>query len=800
MHRVLTSGFLLNSSLIYLRNTLMVGVLLVLVSPSRIWPCGAGEPDPLRIFRPLQITAALFPDGQENEYLSVLDQLAGTCDAPKGAKYVDRNLENWAALLKDRAGITSDSAALDSLIYRLSADEIKKASKNPDSIPGRLTSKGQSDILGYILYAKSVEPLVAPSNYWETPEPLSPEKAESYIGNALKQSSQQKDRNLKVRYLYQAMRLAHYSGQHSRALKILSQLPGGLKATDPLYFRILHLEAGALLKNNQTANGLGVLARMSAQEPEMMLRVSLDFDRYWATKGAYDAAFAKASREEKKALILLRFFSNAEPNLALIKQMTEMFPGDPALDYMLIREIDRLEDRLEGPLYYDAGNLPRRSHGRDIASGNEQDSGFSISAFLMKVWHWIVPPLEASPIAKIPAEEQKYMKDLADFIGKTAEGKKTRSPGTWKLAQGYLQMLLGQHSAARSSLSHSLVNPSESPFVRLQKRRINLLNVSAEKKNPDEELKKLILQDYASIKETDESSDYGCRWSDHAARLLLHRNMVNLHMKAGEEGEALLWEPDVSQIYSGTSINTYAFSALEKAENVMRKPAGAYEKKLIEISNATLATVVSRLGARRLKAGDYEGAVNALKKLKKDEIEMYYSERIEAGPFDNPFSEKFASGKKASDYNSYAIALRMQELQKEAKSQIGDKSARAYYRMGLAQFNMSHFGNWWSAVDTDWSIYYEYSDKVGDPQLKLARGYFENAISTAKDRELIAASRFMIATIAYLDSADTGYFSPDTITLADEQKTQFDRLADMDDTEFYKEVVRTCTYFMQYRQ
>ena len=192
MHRVLTSGFLLNSSLIYLRNTLMVGVLLVLVSPSRIWPCGAGEPDPLRIFRPLQITAALFPDGQENEYLSVLDQLAGTCDAPKGAKYVDRNLENWAALLKDRAWITSDSAALDSLIYRLSADEIKKASKNPDSIPGRLTSKGQSDILGYILYAKSVEPLVAPSNYWETPEPLSPEKAESYIGNALKQSSQQK--------------------------------------------------------------------------------------------------------------------------------------------------------------------------------------------------------------------------------------------------------------------------------------------------------------------------------------------------------------------------------------------------------------------------------------------------------------------------------------------------------------------------------------------------------------------------------------------------------------------------------
>ncbi|MBI38799.1 MAG: hypothetical protein CMF59_04310 [Leptospiraceae bacterium] len=802
MHPALISLPGLRIAGLSLRIAGLTCAILLISAPSALWPCGPGEPDPLRIFRPLQITEALFPDGQKDAYLSVLDRLAGTCDVPEGAARSDANLENWAGLLKSSAGINADQEALQNLIYKMPADQIQKARKNSKSLPGSIEASGQIEILNYILFAKELEPLVLPpESYWDRPEPPSGNKVEPFIQKGLKQASLQKLRNLKVRYIYQAMRLAHYSGQHDRAITILGQA-GDLNSSDPLYFRIRHLQAGAHLKSGKTSQGLGMLAKMAAASPSQMSHIFLDFDRYWHKEGAYDAAFQAASSDERKALIILRFFSSPEPNLALLKQMSDLYPGDAALDYMLIREVDRLEARLEEPLYYDAKSFPRTHQGKDgIAEKDNQDSGFSFSAFFLKIWHWIVPPLEASPIADIPPEEQQYMNQLIAFFGQVAEGKKSRSPGAWKLAQAYLQMLLGKHSEAKKSLNHSLVNPAESPFVRLQQRRINLLNTSAEKRKPDEELKKLILQDYSAIGATGDPIGYGCRWADHAARLLLHRNMVSLHMQAGEEGEALLWEPDVSQIYSGTSMNTYAFSALEKAQEVIHKPAGVYEKKLVEISNVKRSTVLSRLGARRMKHGDYKEAVEALEKLSASERGgMYYSDRIQAGPFNNPFSERFAPGKSAKDYNSYTIAVRMKELHKEATSSSGERAARAYYQMGLAQFNMSHFGNWWSAVDTDWSIYYEYSEKPGDPQLKLARSYFEKAVASAKDRELIAASRFMIATIAYLDSDESGYFTSDTVSLASEQKVQFQHLAKMEDTDFYREVIRSCTYYMMYRQ
>ena len=112
---------------------------------------------------------------------------------------------------------------------------------------------------------------------------------------------------------------------------------------------------------------------------------------------------------------------------------------------------------------------------------------------------------------------------------------------------------------------------------------------------------------------------------------------------------------------------------------------------------------------------------------------------------------------------------------------------------------MSHFGHWWSAVDTDWSIYYDYSDKKGDPQLALATDYFQKSLSKGSDRELIAASRFMIATIAYLDHASVDYSSDGLVSLAPEQKVQFSKLAELEDTQFYREVIRSCTYYMNFR-
>ena len=102
-------------------------------------------------------------------------------------------------------------------------------------------------------------------------------------------------------------------------------------------------------------------------------------------------------------------------------------------------------------------------------------------------------------------------------------------------------------------------------------------------------------------------------------------------------------------------------------------------------------------------------------------------------------------------------------------------------------------------MDTDWSIYYEYSDKQGDPQLNLARSYFKKAIEKARDPEILAASRFMIATVSFLDSAGMDYSPQEQYSLTEEQKEQFKKLSGLENTKFYRDVIRACSYYMNFR-
>lgn len=798
-------------------------IFLAYANPASLWPCGPGEPDPLRVFRPLQITSALYPERVNDRYLAALDMLAGTCEAPGDATKSDPNIAQWKDYFKKELKLDVSEQELSQLVYKEEAQRIQAALKGSAGNPvaTRISKAGGRPALEYLMFAKEVEPLaVHEGGYWEVRENVSADRANPFIDRALKEAKGQKGA-LQARYFFQALRLAHYSGQYQRVEKIWAEASRQLKEDAPLFSRMLHLHAGALLRQEKTGEGLLALVRMAEKDPLNLQRVSLDFNRYFQKQDAFARAYASASDREKIHLLALQFFSDPAPGLDIIRKSMKLAPRDASLDYMLLREMDRLEGRLEDSIYYDR-TASRRVQDRNSAfrdnpaspdSPSSRDShasraevrtaggdDFFLFVWMDRLWSWFFPSLHAEPIAKIPAEEQKYMQELARFIAESVDNDRVASPGAWKLAEAYILMLLGQHADAEKALSHTSVRNGNSPFVSLQRKRIALLNLSLSRKSPDSELEKAILADYGSVSPTHESMYYPCRWSDHAARLMLHENMVRLYSSQNKEGLALLWEPHASQIYSGMPVNVYSLDSLSAAAKLLNSPSGEYERMLKKISGLSHETVLARLGSRHMKSGNYDAAVQALEKVSAQNLnKMYYSDRIEAGPFQNPFSESFPSSSSKEDFNALSIARNLQSLQRQSSSSDREKAARAFYRLGLAQFNMSHFGHWWSAVDTDWSIYYEYSEKSGDPQLKLASGYFQKALEKSTDREIHAASRFMLATIAYLDATEADYFGNSEYTLVPDQKVQFDKLAELEDTEFYKEVIRSCTYYMNYR-
>ncbi|MCB1305907.1 MAG: hypothetical protein KDK37_16580, partial [Leptospiraceae bacterium] len=436
----------------------------------------------------------------------------------------------------------------------------------------------------------------------------------------------------------------------------------------------------------------------------------------------------------------------------------------------------------------------------DVSHSSNKKEGFSLAALFARLIAWFSPELQAKSPGAIPAEEMRYIQKLQSFVLESAKSGKVHSPEIWELAGAYLAYLQGDSKLVDSILSRSDLQKADKGFVAQQRKRIGLLNASLQATQLTSDLRSQLMRDYAAIRPEGNKEDYFCRWSDDAARLMLHNNMVRLHKSRSEDAQAMLWEPDSSQVYSSSPVNHYTLKALENAEKILRN-SDPYDQFLKKVSGLDGETVARRLGSRRMKEGDYAGAVSAFERVDaRKRSEMYYDSRISSGPFDNPYKDKFIEGESPASYDPYKIAVHLKDLDQKARSGPSDQRAQAFYKLGLAQFNMSHFGNWWSAVDTDWSIYYDYSDKPGDPQLRLARTYFEKSIAAGADRNLEAANRFMIASISYLDSAEQGWDSASEVNLAEEQKKQFQKLGTLEDTSFYKEVIRSCSYYMNFRK
>jgi len=763
---------------ILLADMLRQALFVFFITARMLLPCGPGEPDPLRIFRPLQLRQAFLPPAKQNEpYYQELDRWSGSC-LPEEYDSRAANVLLWQKSLKTRATTTD----LQQLIYETPVTAIDLALLGRGGLP-LLKEMALADrpALEYLRFAKSLEKHVRGN-----PDPWQPEpaKAEAQVVAPLIQEALERkktaERSLALRYLYQAIRLLHYSGQYKRVETMRAHLPADFSARDPLFAQIQHLLAGALLQQQKTTEGLVALAELVAADPLAMGRVRTDFQLYQGQGNAFKNALASAAPQTGLQLHLLHFFTNPAPGLIALKEAAARRPRDPLLDFMLLREIDRLEARLEEHLFYSARvrKDPESLFQRFLARLRSVFAGTLLAA--------------ASP------EELRYMRDLEGFISASVDAKVAPSPDLWLLSRVFLAYLAGDPARSLRLLSDPVIAGSNNDFVRKQSRRLQLLARIDGAREVSEDLRKEIIANYQAF--APDSKSEICPLNDNGGRIRLHRSLTALHKKQEETGLALLWETQAADIDRSAPVNTYPLSALRQALTVLETDTTPYAQLVGKLSGLKSTTLRHRLGARLLKAGDARAAMATLAPLETAVLDgIYRSDSIKAGPFANPHSEGFASGESPRSWNTLKIAQHRVELEEAIKS--GQNTATAHYRLGLLEYNLSQAGNWWSAVDTDWSSYYEYSDRPGDPQFLRAMEHFRQALAQRPEKELEAAIRYMLALVSYLDETPTGWQAEDRgLKLTLVQKEQFAQLQALENTRFFREVVRDCSYFRKYRK
>ena len=76
-----------------------------------------------------------------------------------------------------------------------------------------------TETVDYLIYAKSCEPYVTRLDPWEKPQTMYREM-DALIERGLDEFEQTKSHYIRLRYVYQIVRLAHYSRQHERVLQL----------------------------------------------------------------------------------------------------------------------------------------------------------------------------------------------------------------------------------------------------------------------------------------------------------------------------------------------------------------------------------------------------------------------------------------------------------------------------------------------------------------------------------------------------------------------------------------------------
>jgi hypothetical protein len=251
---------------------------------------------------------------------------------------------------------------LNNLYYHL---EEKKPLQIPDSVKNNpvtafFMQSRDFEALGYIMYAKQVEPQV--TGEWREWEPLARDKAkmDKLIKNGQQLYKAAKKDYIKLRYAYQLLRLAHYSGRYADCRKWYDDMVTPNKTSSVLQDLCLSLKAGAQMRLGEKTKAAYTFSRLFSTSEIKRVSNYMSFD--WCVK-RFDAASRAACLKEcknsaERADMLALFAMGSHVNeLKVLNDIAAINAAAPVLEVLTTREVNKMEE------YYFTNDIRKKQAG-----------------------------------------------------------------------------------------------------------------------------------------------------------------------------------------------------------------------------------------------------------------------------------------------------------------------------------------------------------------------------------------------------------------------------------------------------
>ncbi len=389
-------------------------LLFILISASKIIvACGFypyGEDTRISLFNPKAFGFYQYADF----YFSSNTFEHNDKDLP--STYIEPNTKLWFDYCKGKVEIPFVEAA----IYNLSEEEIDAKSQNEFII--YLHQQKDKETLNYLRFAKKCEFY----NSWQD-DPWEKEsfsllpKRKELMNKAIELSKNTKNQTIKKRYVFLAIRLAWYN-QHFEQIKTLfaSTFEKATKK-DILYYWSLYFKSF-------TENDLSLANYELAQVFAHAIDKRFVCHQHYKKDISIDKVLQHAKTNEEKANVyLLAGIEKPDKALIYLQKMHELNPGSDGLSFLLLREINKIEDFVLTPYY---------------------------TLFEPSLELWNIEEKEASvqQIIKRSENDRIYAKEVLQFINAVDINKVSNSI-LWNTGKAYLQFISRDYSTCLASIN-----------------------------------------------------------------------------------------------------------------------------------------------------------------------------------------------------------------------------------------------------------------------------------------------------------------------------------------------------------
>lgn len=725
----------------------------LLLIPANSFTCGPSE-DPYDYYTSFFSNRPAGKDYKPFYYTSLLT-FYDDWNEDSTAGQNDKVIEEWMAY-----GKTAKRADAVELIYKSPGEDLTGLAKalnaatplppslKTNSLAQALLSGKKADAVAYLQFAKKTAAL-SPASQWEEAPKRDSLAVNKYLTEAANLFAKATDPFLKNKWAFQRCKAAFYNHRYADCIRLYDEYftEGNASAVNE---PALSYKAGSLFRTGKKAEAAYIFSKLFAQSSQNKKQNYLGF--WWASNSADASRIASytslcKNNAEKANMLGMFAMYGTSYKLAEMQKVYELNPASPLLPLLATREIHKLEEGYLTPV------LAKEKGGKAL---------YTSFADLR----------EENGKAKTSGQTQAVK--TASFLSTLSNDNAAVNKNLYTTGAAYLLYMAKNYGEAKALLAKTK-DGQGAASAKDQAQLISLLIAASELKTVDKEAEAQLLpllKWLVQKAKSDEEYRPFCRnfFSEVLAQKYEQQGDVPRTALAYGLADLAFTSPAANEpsYYSPTAVdfarNEMSTEALLKLYDVVNAPSTEAEKFFVQNASLTRDAVIDVIGTSHLRDRAYAKAIEWFGKAARPEplIETQYNydtgkeTKVAVNPLYDYLNDWLRYTKSSpAPYTKLSLAKKLLELKTkiDGADTVADK-AKLYYTYATALYNLSYYGNSWSAVayersGVDWNEgNYKLAWQKEYYGVYEARTWYQKAYDAAINKEYKAACLFMVIKCA----------------------------------------------------